>query len=172
MAMAQVCRARLDGAFLHSTELMFAPQVKPQAANYDFDVSNTLYHDNLGSITLLAQMLILPLAFADAPSWLHLKGGTHVKGSPPFEYLAHVFLPILEHIGFSVELELESWGFHGKGGIVTGKIMPLSSPLKPLHLVKRGMPKTIWTSGGHPCKKLRFHKGFQTVLIHFLPIQP
>ena len=63
-----------------------------------------------GSISLLFQALLLPLAFASEPSRLALRGGTHVPWSPPVHYVSQVFLPALRTIGLDADITLRRWG--------------------------------------------------------------
>jgi RNA 3'-terminal phosphate cyclase (ATP) len=139
-ALARLCQAEVQGAALGSTELTFAPQAPVSSGAYTFDVAQAAKGGSAGSVTLLLQTLLLPLAAASGDSHLALKGGTHVPWSPPFEYLAQVFLPAMARLGLRVESRLEGWGFYPMGG---GQLLatihgggPLS--LQPLVLVERG----------------------------------
>ncbi len=126
LALAEVCAAELRGVGLKSTELVFAPQTKPRAGEYRFDVADVAQGGSAGSVTLIAQTLLLPLAFADGPSQLTLVGGTHVPWSPSFHYLAHVYLPTVARMGVHAVASLEAWGFYPVGG---GKMtMSITSP--------------------------------------------
>lgn len=115
-ATGQLCRAELVGDELRSTDLTFRPKDRPQAGEYSFDIADASKGGSAGSVTLLAQALILPLCASEGSSTLHLHGGTHVRWSPPFTYFQQVYLPALEILGFHVESELEAWGFYPAGG--------------------------------------------------------
>jgi RNA 3'-phosphate cyclase len=108
-ALAAIGDAEVSGAELHSTELTFVPRGL-RGGSRVFDVGTA------GAVSLVFQAVLLPLAFAAEPSRLTLIGGTHVVWSPPFHYLAEVFLPALAGIGLRAELDLERWGFHPRGG--------------------------------------------------------
>jgi RNA 3'-terminal phosphate cyclase (ATP) len=69
---------------------------------------------------LIFQTLLLPLAFGETTSQFTLRGGTHVPWSPPFEHLAHVYLPTVGRMGVRAMCRLEAWGFYPVGG---GKIV-------------------------------------------------
>ncbi len=92
-----------------SRRIVFSPgRVKP--GNYFFDVGTA------GSVTLILQALLLPLARATGPSRIKLKGGTHVPWSPPYHYLAEVFLPTIALMGIKTAVRLGKWGWYPKGG--------------------------------------------------------
>jgi RNA 3'-terminal phosphate cyclase (ATP) len=112
-ALAAISGARVDGDRLDSTALAFEPgPVRP--GPYRFDVGEI--RGSAGSVSLLFQSLLLPLARAGGPSRLVLVGGTHVPWSPPVHYLAHVFLPVAELLGIRADLRLVRWGWYPRGG--------------------------------------------------------
>jgi RNA 3'-terminal phosphate cyclase (ATP) len=162
LALAKVCAAELRGAGLKSTEIVFAPQSKPRMGEYEFDVAAVAQGGSAGSVILIAQTLLLPLAFAGGPSHLTLMGGTHVPWSPSFHYLAHVYLPMVARMGLRAEAKLEAWGFYPVGGgRVTVSITPTpdSPPLtgnvptgegpgmEALALLSRGPLNRVWGTG-------------------------
>src|SRR5579871_3526893 len=108
-ALAAVSDADVEGAELGSTALRFVPR-RIRAATYRFEVGTA------GALSLIFQALLLPLAFADAPSRVSLVGGTHVTWSPPFHYLAETFLPALAAMGIRAEVTLRRWGWYPRGG--------------------------------------------------------
>lgn len=116
LAVARVCDAELEGADLGSQTLTFAPQTPPQAGDYIFDVAEARKGGSAGSVSLVFQTLLLPLAFAPGPSQLTIKGGTHVAWSPPYHYLKHVYLPTLARMGIEAEISIERWGWYPIGG--------------------------------------------------------
>jgi RNA 3'-terminal phosphate cyclase (ATP) len=67
-------------------------------------------------VSLVFQALLLPLAFAEAPSRLTLTGGTHTTWSPPFHYLTETFLPALAEMGVGAQVALRRWGWYPRGG--------------------------------------------------------
>src|SRR5262245_17296410 len=79
---ARIGSAHTVGASLQSTDLEFTPG--PVAAGkYRFDIGTA------GATGLVLHTLYLPLALAGkAPSELTLTGGTHVRASPCFHFLA------------------------------------------------------------------------------------
>ncbi|MBI4609657.1 MAG: RNA 3'-phosphate cyclase [Candidatus Rokubacteria bacterium] len=121
-ALAALSDATVVGDTLNSTELTFVPQALRGGA-YRFDVGAV--KESAGSVSLLFQALLLPLALAQAPSRLTLLGGTHVPWSPPVHYLTDVFLPALAEIGVEAHLVLRRWGWYpAGGGVVEATIQP------------------------------------------------
>ncbi len=91
-----------------------------------------------GSTSLVLQTVLPPLMLADAPSRLVLEGGTHNIHAPPFDFLARVFLPILERIGPRVTARLVRPGFYpAGGGRIEVEIEPCPA-FRPLELIERG----------------------------------
>jgi RNA 3'-terminal phosphate cyclase (ATP) len=112
-ALAAVSGAQVAGDALGSGELTFVPHaVLP--GRYRFDVGAV--RGSAGSVALLFQSLLLPLARAGEPSELTLIGGTHVPWSPPVHYLTGVFLPALREVGVHADLTLNRWGWYPRGG--------------------------------------------------------
>lgn len=148
LALAQICQARVRGATLRSTELVFEPQTAPVAGEYFFDVADQTEGGSAGAVSLIWQTLWLPLALAGAASRLTLKGGTHVAWSPPFDYLTRVFLPTVAPLGLATQLYLDAWGFYPVGGgVVRVEIPPARLPLQPLTLTERGALRRVWGLG-------------------------
>ncbi len=112
-ALAEITGATISGADLGSSTLTFSPQgIFP--GTYRFDVAQQT--GSAGAVTLLAQTLLPLLALASQPSSLVLLGGTHVPWSPPFHYLAWVFLPAVQQMGLAGTAEIRRWGFYPRGG--------------------------------------------------------
>ncbi|HET8575646.1 MAG TPA: RNA 3'-terminal phosphate cyclase [Methylomirabilota bacterium] len=112
-ALATISDAQVSGDALDSTELTFAPRAV-RGGDYRFDVG--AIRGSAGSVSLLVQALLLPLALAREPSHLRLVGGTHAPWSPPVHYLSGVLLPALEHVGLDAEVTLHRWGWYPRGG--------------------------------------------------------
>ena len=108
-ALREICGAEVEGMAVDSRRIIFRPgRVKP--GNYFFDVGTA------GSVTLILQALLLPLARATGPSRINLRGGTHVPWSPSFHFLSEVFLPTLALMGIQTAPRLGKWGWYPKGG--------------------------------------------------------
>lgn len=141
-AMAMLCDADVEGDGLGSKTVNFIPQHVAEGGQYTFDISELAGQSSAGSLTLLLQALFLPLAFSSQDSELVVVGGTHVRWSPPYHYLAHVYRPLVESLGFDLDLELRRWGWYPRGsGEVVARIKGLGPDpkgLTPWHVEKRG----------------------------------
>ncbi len=129
-AAAAICQARLTGASLNSHTLQFEPQASPQGGYYTFDVNDAAQSGSAGAMTLVFQTVFWPLLFAADPTWLTLRGGTHVPFSPPYHYLAEVAAPAFARLGATFTLELAAWGWYPVGG---GQITAIIQPLAHLY---------------------------------------
>jgi RNA 3'-terminal phosphate cyclase (ATP) len=140
-AAARVCDAQVEGAKLNSLELTFAPRSAPQAGTYTFDVAQAAKGGSAGSVSLVLQTVLLPLALAAGPSRLTLRGGTHVAWSPPFDYVKRVYLPALARMGIQAKVNLRKWGWYPQGGgemQVTIEGLGADAALTALDLRQRG----------------------------------
>ncbi len=115
-AAAQICGAEVEGARIGSTEITFRPAGAAQAGQYTFDISRLAGQGSAGSVTLLLQTLLLPLALASGDSSLVLRGGTHVAWSPPTHYIEWILLPTLAQAGIHASIQLTAWGWYPEGG--------------------------------------------------------
>ncbi len=112
-ALAAISEAEVAGDTLDSTEVTFVPRTL-RGGTYRFDIG--AIRASAGSVSLLFQALLLPLARAAQPSQLLLRGGTHVPWCPPVPYLTAVFIPALCRIGVRTALTLHRWGWYPAGG--------------------------------------------------------
>ena len=123
--------AEVIGAALGSHTLEFRPgTVTP--GNYRFAVGTA------GSATLVLQTILPPLLTASGISTLTLEGGTDNPFAPPFDFLAHCFVPLIRRMGPTVDLELSRPGFFPAGG---GKFHARIEPVRLLarfDLLERG----------------------------------
>jgi RNA 3'-terminal phosphate cyclase (ATP) len=84
----------------------------------------------------------MPLLCADGPSRLVIEGGTHAMAAPPFDFIARVFLPIVNRMGPRVEARLIRHGFFPRGGgRIEIDIAP--APLAPIDCLDRGERRRI-----------------------------
>jgi len=144
-AAAAVCGAHLEGDVLDSQALTFVPDSPPRPGKYTFDVTEVARRGSAGSVSLVLQTVLLPLAMAGGESHLTLRGGTHVPWAPPMSYLEHVFLPILARMGVRTQVELVRWGFYpAGGGEIRVRIEEREGPLRSIVLAKRGKLQRIW----------------------------
>jgi hypothetical protein len=99
LAAAEVCGAEVVGAELGSATLRFVPG-PVRAGDYRFAVGSA------GSCTLVLQTVWPALMLADAPSRLHLGGGTHNPMAPPFHFLQRAYAPLMRRLGAPASLTL------------------------------------------------------------------
>lgn len=136
-----ISKADMDGAVLGSPKLSFSPK-EAIGGEYSFDVSEI--KGSAGSVTLVLQAILPPLAMTERGSRVTVKGGTHVEWSPPFHYMRDVLLPLLAKMGVKGCLEIEKWGWYPiGGGIATLTVDPKIgayglTPLQPINITKRG----------------------------------
>jgi len=130
-AAASIAHADVKGAELGSQTLSFVPQTV-EGGEYRFAIGTA------GSTTLLFQTLLPALMRARHASRVILEGGTHNPMAPPFEFLNHAFLPLINRMGPTVKARLVRPGYVPAGG---GKlditIHPLSH-LRPFTILQRG----------------------------------
>ncbi|MFH1447932.1 MAG: RNA 3'-terminal phosphate cyclase [Candidatus Micrarchaeota archaeon] len=97
------------GLEIGSQEVEFTPN-GIVGGEYRFDVGTA------GAVTLVAQCIIPLLSFAEKESWVRITGGTHVRWSPPFEYVRDVLLPALRKFGQDIDVDILRYGFFPNGG--------------------------------------------------------
>jgi RNA 3'-terminal phosphate cyclase (ATP) len=148
-AAASVCGARVEGAALDSQSLEFTPGGAVRPGTYRFDVAETAGRGSAGSVGLVLQTVLLPLARAAGTSSLTLCGGTHVPWAPSVDYLQSVFLPTVARMGVEVEIELDRWGFYpaGQGQARVRVRGSTARALGPLALTHRGALRRAWGIG-------------------------
>jgi RNA 3'-terminal phosphate cyclase (ATP) len=135
-AAAEISRAEVIGAAIGAREVTFRPG-RARGGSYSFSVGTA------GSATLVLQTVLPALMLAGEPSALILEGGTHNPRSPPFEFLARAFLPLLRRMGPRVDAVLEKPGFYPAGG---GRIRAAISPvaaLRRIDLLERGEIRSL-----------------------------
>ena len=142
-AAAMLCDAEVKGAELGSQTLQFIPRKPVRAGDYFLDVAQAREGGSAGSVMLVLQTLLLPLALASGDSTVILRGGTHVDMSPSYDYVHDVWLPTLARMGVRAELSLvrSGWFPVGRGEVrlrITGP-----AELLPLHLEHRGSLRAV-----------------------------
>jgi RNA 3'-terminal phosphate cyclase (ATP) len=142
-AAATLCNADVHGDELGSTRLEFIPACRPRAGAWRFDVGAAREGGSAGAATLVLQTVLLPLTAAVADSEVTVIGGTHMNWSPPYDYAAEVWLPLLRRIGIQAELEMKASGWYpvGKGEIrarISGRGGTVGAGLRPFDAVRRG----------------------------------
>jgi len=146
-AAAAVCGGELRGDELGSQTVTLKPGGPPNAGDYAFDVASASEGGSAGSIGLVLQTVLLPLALTAGASELTLYGGTHVAWAPSASYIEHVFLPIIARMGVDAELDVLQWGFYPVGGgSVRIEIRGRERALDPISLTERGALERLWGS--------------------------
>jgi RNA 3'-terminal phosphate cyclase (ATP) len=135
---ARLCGAEMAGCAAGSTRLDFRPggPVRP-VEGLELDAGPA------GSTALLLQTVCWPLALAGGPSTLTLRGGTHQPRTPSFHFLALAWAPLAARLGFKVEVQLISAGFHALGGgAISARVEPARA-MPPLDLRHRGLLREV-----------------------------
>lgn len=134
VAVAEICGAEITGAEVGSSRLTFKPG-KVAGGNYVFDVSQI--RASAGSVNLVLQTILWPLAFAEKKSRVIIKGGTHVPHAPTFNYIKETFLPTIANMGLLCHYTMVKAGYYPiGGGEVTLDIDPVKT-LRPISLIQR-----------------------------------
>ncbi len=137
-AAATICKAELRGDALGSMTLEFIPGGSAQAGRYTFDVTEAREGGSAGTVSLVLQTILLPLALATGESEVILRGGTHVAFSPSFTYVEQVYLPMLNRMGVQAEAKLNAWGWYPRGGGEVELRVSGRSKLSGINLLERG----------------------------------
>lgn len=119
--------AETDGLKIGSSHLIFSPG-DIRGREYNFDIGTA------GSIVLVFQAYLLSLLKTRDVITLRLTGGTDVKWSPSWDYFIHVFLPLIQKMGISVNLKLIQRGYYPKGGGEAILTVKPSESIRPLLL--------------------------------------
>jgi len=144
-AAAAVCGAGVEGDALGSQTLTFTPGGPANPGTYTFDVAQVAQRGSAGSVSLVLQTILLPLALVSGESYVTLRGGTHVPWSPSASYVAHVFLPLLRRMGIHARLDLVRWGFYpAGGGEIRVQIQGREGPLHPITLTDAAELQRVW----------------------------
>jgi len=142
-AAATICKAEMRGDKLRSMTLEFSPSCPVLAGQYNFDVSEALTGGSAGTVTLVLQTILLPLALANGDSQVKLKGGTWVPFSPPFPYIEQVYLPCLRKMGLQAQVKQNAWGWYPQGqGEMQLQVIG-NSTLNGINLLERGALRKI-----------------------------
>ncbi|HEY0705953.1 MAG TPA: RNA 3'-terminal phosphate cyclase, partial [Polyangia bacterium] len=130
-AAAAVGQCSVDEAEVGARTLTFRPRAV-RGGHHRFTI------ETAGSATLVLQTVLPALLMAPAPSHLVLEGGTHNPSAPPFDFLARVFLPIINRLGPQVTAILERPGFYPAGGGRFSVSIQPAKTLQPVALDTRG----------------------------------
>lgn len=123
LAAKEIGNAQAEGAEIGSRRLSFVPGAV-RAGKYHFSVGTA------GSCTLVLQAVLPALLMTEGPSEIILEGGTHNPMAPPFDFLKHTFVPVVNSMGPSILVEMERPGFYPAGG---GRIKVKVKPAKKMN---------------------------------------
>jgi RNA 3'-terminal phosphate cyclase (ATP) len=144
-AAAGICRAELEGDALGSQAVTLTPGGAVQPGSYAFNVADAAEGGSAGSVGLVLQTVLLPLALSDGASDLTVRGGTHVAWAPSASYVQHVFLPTVASMGVHATVDLDQWGFYPVGGGAVHVHVPgRGGPLRPISMTDRGDAVRVW----------------------------
>ena len=130
-AVASLCKAEVEGLKVNSTKLTFVPKERV-AGRFEFNIGTA------GSVSLVLQALLPVAAFAPSACNFRIIGGTDVPWSPPIDYLKNVFLPVLQAMGYTVDIKVIRRGHYPRGGgVVEVRTEPINA-LKAVNRVRRG----------------------------------
>ena len=116
-AAAALCQAELHGAELGSVFLRFVPGPLTEREAFSFDVAEARGGASAGATGLVAQTLLVPMAFLPGgPMEATILGGTHVPMAPPADYIKAVYTPMLQRMGLQAILKYDRAGFYPRGG--------------------------------------------------------
>jgi len=147
-ALAELSGARVEGAALGSTEIVFYPG-KIKGGSFTFNIGTA------GSVTLLLQAIMPLMAVSEYPMSVRVIGGTDVPMSPPIDYIRFVLRPLLAKAGFDFSVSLVKRGHYPRGG---GEVIVATqggSKLRPLELVSSG--RVLSVGGLSHCVRLPSH---------------
>jgi len=139
-AAAQICDAQIGEVEVGLRELQFVPG-KIHGGRYEFAIGTA------GSCTLVLQTILPALLFADTPSEVILKGGTHNPMAPPAQFLQRAYLPVLAKMGANINLELKRFGFNPAGGGELHATVEPCPQLRKLDLCERGTRVSGYAEG-------------------------
>ncbi|KAF5274634.1 hypothetical protein FQR65_LT04334 [Abscondita terminalis] len=132
----QICNGKLKGGSIGSTEIELWPG-KIFGGNYTAIVKTA------GSISLLLQISLPCILFANSDTYLTLGGGTNAEMAPQVDYTTEVFRPILEKFGATFDFDLVRRGYFPKGGgLVKIHVQPVAR-LKAVELLEIGNVSSI-----------------------------
>jgi len=167
-AVERLSGGHTEGLELRSTRLKFSPTT---LRGFEGEINI----GTAGSITLLLQCLVPVALFADSETKVRITGGTDVNWSPPIDFYANVFLPVLKEMGCEVQIDLKRRGYYPKGaGLVDVSVTP-THHVKGIVLQKReqagiingvshscGLPAHVAERQAKAAKKILKEAGYDT----------
>lgn len=135
-AVAELASAQVGGLEVGSSKVVFEPG-DIRGGDHAFDVGTA------GSVTLVLQAC-LPVAFAAKEATrLRVVGGTDVQWSPPLDYFARVFLPLVRRMGGQADLLSHRRGYYPRGGGEVEIVVQPTTVWSPLMLSDPGAVERV-----------------------------
>jgi len=128
--LARICNARTAGLSVGSESLTFEPGAV-QSMELDHDVGTA------GSIALVLQTVILPVAAATKRLRLNITGGTDVSWSPTLDYTRHALSCAYSRMGINFSAEVRARGYYPRGGGRVALEVHPSKAIVPISLTGR-----------------------------------
>jgi RNA 3'-terminal phosphate cyclase (ATP) len=128
--LSKICNAKVDGLHVGSTSLKFIPS-EIQSLELQEDIGTA------GSISLVLQVLIVPVAIADKKLKLTIIGGTDVPWSPTIDYTSHVLSAAYSRMEINFFIDVKKRGYYPRGG---GKVSLEVYPSKKISPISLSSP--------------------------------
>lgn len=109
-----------------SQEIFFEPKAI-RGGEHHFDIGTA------GAVSLVLQALLPVALMSHEPTRITISGGTDVSRAPPWDYMTHVFLPMISAMGAKVRAACLRRGYFPRGGGLVQADISFSC-LSPLHL--------------------------------------
>jgi RNA 3'-terminal phosphate cyclase (ATP) len=136
-AAKEVCGASVTSAALGSQTLQFLPG-NIRAGDYGFAIGSA------GSCTLVLQTVVLALLYAETPSTVQVRGGTHNPMAPPAQFLQRAYGRVMAAMGAELGVELRRFGFYpAGGGHLVAQVQPCRA-LRQIELTERGEQRAAY----------------------------
>jgi len=149
-ALCKICQGRAVGAEPASECIEFYPGPLSVPDRLSIEVGTA------GSVALVLQALLIPLAHCGKKVELSIAGGTHVEWAPVMEYFDRVSAYFLAKAGISVALTHLDYGFYPKGG---GKVTVIieGGRAESISLTERGrfLGNAAWSIATEDLKRAR-----------------
>ncbi len=132
-ASADMCGARVEGAYVGSSSLVFRPGTAIKGGEYRWDIGTA------GSTTMLALALLPLAAFADSSASFVVKGGVFQDFAPSPFHMRNVLMEMLRKMAIAADLEIVRPGYVPAGnGEIRVTVTPSGRRVSALSLPVQG----------------------------------
>jgi len=139
LAAARVSQGRFQGELGAGSMEFTSGRVQP--GDYAFDLAGLM--PSAAPLSLVLETLLLPLAAAQGPSGLILRGGSHVPGGPTSDELAQVLVPDWQALGLKLNYSEIAPGFFPAGGGEAEIHLQPAGRLEPLQAEGPFQPRQV-----------------------------